>query len=311
MDCVLRKWRLSDAGDLAAALNNKKILNNLRDGLPFPYTEKDAAGFISDMLAADENDTFAFAITVDDRAIGSIGAFRQGNIHRQTAELGYYLAEEYWGKGIMTDAIRQICSLIFDTTDILRIYAEPFAYNIGSRRALEKAGFTYEGTMKYNAVKNGKVLDMTMYALTKEPYVFRKIKTHEISDALSLAWEVFSEYEAPVYSKEGTAEFHKCLHDEKYLAEIEYYGAFDGDTLIGEIGIRPEQRHICFFFVKGSYHRKGIGTKLFKLMLNDYTGQTITLNSSPYGLPFYMALGFRQTDREQTVNGIRFTPMEY
>ena len=69
----------------------------------------------------------------------------------------------------MTDAIRQICSLIFDTTDILRIYAEPFAYSIGSRRALEKAGFTYEGTMKYNAVKNGKVLDMTLYALTKEP----------------------------------------------------------------------------------------------------------------------------------------------
>ena len=311
MNCALRKWRLSDAMDLATALNNEKILNNLRDGLPFPYTEKDAEDYITAMLSADDNSTFAYAVTVDDRAVGSIGAFRQSNIHCKTAELGYYLAEEYWGKGIMTDAIRQICSLIFDTTDILRIYAEPFAYNIGSRRALEKAGFTYEGTMKYNAVKNGKVLDMTMYALTKEPYVFRKIKTHEISDALSLAWEVFSEYEAPVYPKEGTAEFHKCLHDEKYLAEIEYYGAFDGDTLIGEIGIRPEQRHICFFFVKGSYHRKGIGTKLFKLMLNDYTGQTITLNSSPYGLPFYMALGFRQTDREQTVNGIRFTPMEY
>ena len=103
----------------------------------------------------------------------------------------------------------------------------------------------------------------------------------------------------------------RTKHDEKYLSGITYYGAFDGKTLIGEIGIRPEQRHICFFFVKGSYHRKGIGTKLFKLMLNDYTGQTITLNSSPYGLPFYMALGFRQTDREQTVNGIRFTPMEY
>lgn len=311
MNCALRKWRLSDAKDLATALNNEKILNNLRDGLPFPYTEKDAEDYITAMLSADDNSTFAYAVTVDNRAVGSIGAFRQSNIHCKTAELGYYLAEEYWGKGIMTDAIRQISNLIFDTTDILRIYAEPFACNIGSRRALEKAGFTYEGTMKYNAVKNGKVLDMTMYSLTKEPYVFRKLKTHEISDALSLAWEVFSEYEAPVYPKEGTAEFHKCLHDEKYLAGIEYYGAFDGDTLIGEIGIRPEQRHICFFFVKGSYHRKGIGTKLFKLMLNDYTGQTITLNSSPYGLPFYTALGFRQTDREQTVNGISFTPMEY
>lgn len=85
MNFTLRKWRLSDAKDLAAALNNEKILNNLRDGLPFPYTERDGAEYISAMLAADENDCFAYAITVDDRAIGSIGAFRQNNIHRQTA----------------------------------------------------------------------------------------------------------------------------------------------------------------------------------------------------------------------------------
>ena len=136
MKCILRKWRLSDATDLAAALNNEKILNNLRDGLPLPYTEEDARDYILAMLSADETSTFAYAITQNDRVIGSIGAFRQSNIHRQTAELGYYLAEEYWGRGIMTDAIRLLCGIVFDTTDILRIYAEPFAYNTGSRRAL-------------------------------------------------------------------------------------------------------------------------------------------------------------------------------
>lgn len=167
MNCILRKWRLSDAKDLTAALNNKKILNNLRDGLPFPYTEQDARDYIAAMLSSDENSTFAYAIIVGDRAVGSIGAFRQGNIHRQTAELGYYLAEEYWGRGIMTEAIRQLCGIVFDTTDILRIYAEPFAYNTGSRRALEKAGFCYECIMKNNAVKNGKVLDMALYSLTR------------------------------------------------------------------------------------------------------------------------------------------------
>ena len=166
MNCMLRKWRLSDAKDLAAALNNEKILNNLRDGLPFPYTEQDARDYIAAMLASDEDSRFAYAITQNDRAIGSIGAFRQENIHRQTAELGYYLAEEYWGRGIMTEAIRQLCGIIFDTTDILRIYAEPFAYNTGSRRALEKAGFVLEGIMKNNAVKNGKVLDMALYSQT-------------------------------------------------------------------------------------------------------------------------------------------------
>ncbi|MGN0997581.1 MAG: GNAT family N-acetyltransferase [Candidatus Ventricola sp.] len=168
MSFKLRKWRLSDAGDLAAALSNEKILGNLRDGLPFPYTERDAHDYIVAMLSSDENSTFAYAITVNDRAIGSIGAFRQDNIHRQTAELGYYLAEEYWGRGIMTQAIRQLCRIIFDTTDILRIYAEPFAYNTGSRRALEKAGFCYEGAMKNGAVKNGKVVDMALYSLTRK-----------------------------------------------------------------------------------------------------------------------------------------------
>lgn len=117
------------------------------------------------MLSADENETFAFAIIADSKVIGSIGVFRQENIHRQTAELGYYIAEEYWGKGIMTEAIKQICEYVFNKSDIIRIYAEPFAYNTASCRVLEKAGFQYEGTLRSNASKNGKVIDMKMYSL--------------------------------------------------------------------------------------------------------------------------------------------------
>lgn len=167
MICRIRKWKLSDATDLAMAISNKKIQNNLRDGLPYPYTEQDGANFISDMLSADENETFAFAITIDNKVIGSIGVFRQGNVHRLTAELGYYIAEEYWGRGIMTEAVRQTCEYVFDNSDIIRIYAEPFAYNIASCRVLEKAGFQYEGTLRNNAVKNGKIIDMKMYSMLK------------------------------------------------------------------------------------------------------------------------------------------------
>lgn len=167
MNCEIRKWKLSDAKDLAAALSNKKIQDNLRGGLPYPYTEKDGEDYISVMLSADENETFAFAVTADDKAVGSIGVFRQGNIHRQTAELGYYIAEEYWGRGIMTEAVKQICKHVFDKSDIIRIYAEPFAHNAASCRVLEKAGFQYEGTLRSNAVKNGKVVDMKMYSLLK------------------------------------------------------------------------------------------------------------------------------------------------
>lgn len=167
MVCEIRKWELSDASDLAVALSNTKIQDNLRDGLPYPYTEQDGKEFISAMLSADKNDTFAFAIVVNSKVIGSIGVFRQGNIHRLTAELGYYISEEYWGKGIMTEAVKQICQYVFEKSDIVCIYAEPFAYNTASCKVLEKAGFQYEGTLRGNAIKNGKIIDMKMYSLLK------------------------------------------------------------------------------------------------------------------------------------------------
>lgn len=147
MNCTIRPWRMSDAMDLAAVLSDPAILNNLRDGLPYPYTKKDAEDYITAMLRADKSAVFAYAICLEDRAVGSIGAFRQSNIHFRTAELGYYLAREYWGRGIVTEAVRQLCEKIFAQTDILRIYAEPFSDNVGSRR----------------------VLDMALYALTRRP----------------------------------------------------------------------------------------------------------------------------------------------
>ena len=144
-----------------------------------------------------------------------------------------------------------------------------------------------------------------------EGFIVRRLSQNEIPAALELAWKVFLEYESPDYAPEGTEEFRKCLHDEEYLAGIEYYGAFDGEKLIGTIGIRADKKHICFFFVDENYHRKGIGTGMFRYLLKDYSGKTITLNSSPYGVPFYRAIGFVPTDEEKTVNGIQFTPMEY
>lgn len=312
MNCILRKWRLSDAQDLAAALNNEKIRNNLRDGLPLPYTQKDARDYITAMLSSQEDSAFAYAITVDDRAVGSIGAFRQGNIHRQTAELGYYLAEEYWGRGIMTDAIRQLCGIIFETTDILRIYAEPFAYNTGSRRALEKAGFRFEGMMKNNAVKNGKVVDMALYSLTRaaESYPVRRLSQEEIPAALELCWRVFLEFEAPEYSAEGIAAFRASLDDPQRTRQLNFYGAFDGDALVGVLCMRAPQ-HIGGFFVDAAYHRRGIGKKLFAAMRQDYAKQEFTVHSSPYAVEIYRHLGFVPTGTEQSVDGLRFTPMRY
>lgn len=164
----ITEWKEEYAADLARALNNLNVLNNLRDGLPYPYTERDAAEFIGAMLSADPNETFAFAIVYGGRCIGSISAFRQGNIHRRSAEVGYYVAEEFWGRGIATAALKELCAFVFENTDIIRLFAEPFAYNAASRRALEKAGFVEEGVLRCNAVKLGKVRDTVMYAKIKQ-----------------------------------------------------------------------------------------------------------------------------------------------
>ena len=169
MDVRIREWRIEDKAALSENLNNKKVLDNLRDGLPYPYTEKDAEEYIRAMLSSDKDKTFPFAITVDDKVIGSIGVFRCENIHFRSAEMGYYIGEKYWGNGYMTSAVQQICDYIFANTDIIRIFAEPFAHNTASCRVLEKAGFTCEGVLRSSAFKNGIIVDMKMYALVKDP----------------------------------------------------------------------------------------------------------------------------------------------
>lgn len=168
MDCTIRKWQIDDRYDLAKILNNQKIMNHLRDGLPYPYTVEDAKEYISSMLQANQEKMFAFAISVDEHVIGSISVTRLDNIHYCTGELGYYIGEDYWGKGYATSAVKQVCQYVFEHSDIIRIFAEPFAYNTASCRVLEKAGFIYEGTLHKNAIKNGQVQDMKMYALLRK-----------------------------------------------------------------------------------------------------------------------------------------------
>ena len=139
----------------------------------------------------------------------------------------------------------------------------------------------------------------------------RPLEESEIEAAHELAWKVFLEFEAPDYPPEGVEEFRLTLKNEEYLANLRYYGAFADGELAGILTIRETTNHICFFFVDKKYQRRGIGTKLFRYLLGDFPGENITLNSAPYGLPFYKKLGFVETDTEQTMNGITFTPMEY
>lgn len=167
MNPLLSPWSLSYAEDIARGLNNRAVQDNLRDGLPLPYTGRDAEDYIRQALAAPPGSQYAWAILAEGRAAGSIGIFRRENIHRRTAELGYWLAQPYWGRGIVTAAVTEACRRVFADTDLLRIFAMPYATNAASCRVLEKAGFACEGTLRKNAVKSGRVLDMKLYALVK------------------------------------------------------------------------------------------------------------------------------------------------
>lgn len=162
---MIRSWEKEDAPVLARHANNRNIWLNLRDGFPHPYSVDNANEFIANTLAK-EPETF-FAIASIKEAIGGIGFTFGQDIHRYTAELGYWLAERYWNQGIMTGAIQILTEYAFEMYDLNRIYAEPFATNPASVKVLEKAGFLYEGRLKANVYKDGKILDQFIYAMTK------------------------------------------------------------------------------------------------------------------------------------------------
>ena len=167
MDCLLGPWRREDAADIAPLANNRAVADNLRDIFPYPYTLQNAQDFVAMCMQADETACLFRTIEVDGHAVGSITVSLGTDVYRKSAELGYWLGEPYWRKGIMSRAVRQICRQAFETFDIVRIYAEPYAYNKGSRGVLEKAGFRLEGVMRDSVYKNGKVIDSCLYALLK------------------------------------------------------------------------------------------------------------------------------------------------
>lgn len=142
-------------------------------------------------------------------------------------------------------------------------------------------------------------------------YSIRKLESNETKTALNLVHKVFIEYEAPDYTDEGVEEFIKTMHDEEYLSKLCMFGAFAHEKLIGVIATRSEGTHIALFFVDSKYQGKGVGRSLFQKVSADCDSNRITVNSSPYAVPIYKKLGFTETDTEQTVNGLRFTPMEY
>ena len=168
-DIVLRTWSYNDAEQLSVIADNKRIADNLRDGFPNPYSLSDAINWLNSIIPLNNPPRF-FAITIEESLIGSIGIVTKTDIYRKNVEIGYFLAEEFWSRGIATKAIKVVTSYAFREFDIIRVYAEPFADNRASIKALEKAGFNREAYFSKNVIKNGIVKDSCIYSVLRENF---------------------------------------------------------------------------------------------------------------------------------------------
>jgi RimJ/RimL family protein N-acetyltransferase len=163
---LIREWQESDAEELAAQANDRRVWLGLRDAFPNPYGIEDARSFIA--KASGMMPKSYFAIEVDGRLAGGIGYTPHADVERIGAEVGYWLGHEFWGRGIATEALRLLTERAFRTNAVLRrLYAVPYSSNPASARVLEKAGYTLEGTLRQSVIKNGHILDQWMYAILR------------------------------------------------------------------------------------------------------------------------------------------------
>lgn len=163
---ILREWKLSDKESLAKNANNINIWNNVRDHFPHPYMVEDAEQFIN-MVLSKEPPRIDFAIEIDGKVVGGIGIVLNSDVERISAEIGYWLGEEYWNRGIMTDVVKEMVDYTFSHLPIRKLYASVFDFNKASQRVLEKAGFEKEGVLRQAAIKNGQIIDFHYYGLIK------------------------------------------------------------------------------------------------------------------------------------------------
>jgi RimJ/RimL family protein N-acetyltransferase len=162
----LRKLETSDKSVIAKLLNNKKIWNNLTNKIPYPYTERDAEIFLK-FIERDKHHK-AFAIELNREFCGIIGLIKQQDVREKSAELGYWIGEPFWNKGITTEAVKLITEYGFSNLNIIRIYSTVFEYNIASMKVLEKNGYKKEGIFKKAIFKNNKIWDEHRYFKLKD-----------------------------------------------------------------------------------------------------------------------------------------------
>ena len=312
----LREWQLSDVASLANNANNINIWNNLRDYFPHPYSEKDGIQFI-EMVLAKPKPAVDFAIVIDEKAVGGVGIVLQKDVERIGAEIGYWLSEDYWGRGIMTNAVKQMVTYIFTNfPDLHKIYATPFDFNIASQKVLQKVGFEREAILKQAAIKNKKVIDLHYYSLLKSQWI--KFVKHQFfhKDNYSVLEDLL--YEA-IFLPEGAQPLPRdVIKMPEVYNYIDDFGNKNGDfcilatlydKIIGGVWVRiladeikgygnidPETPEFAISVSK-EYRNLGIGTGLMLQMIDflynqEYKQVSLSVQKENYAVKMYKKLGF-------------------
>jgi len=165
-NCKVRSWHPNDVESLARHANNRKIWLNLRDRFPFPYTKANAKDWIQSALSVTPETNFAMDVAGE--AVGGIGFELKTDVERYSAEVGYWLGEEFWSRGICTAALKAATQYALERYHLNRIFAVPFSENLASIRVLEKGGYHRECLMKRSAFKDGRFLDQVLYTYVLE-----------------------------------------------------------------------------------------------------------------------------------------------
>lgn len=307
----LRPWQAEDAQHIAVFANNPKIAKNLRNAFPSPYGMEDAKWYIARCTEAGAERQLHRAIEVDNKAVGSIGIILGEDVYEKSAEIGYWLAEPYWGRGIMTRAVRELSELAFSQYDIVRIHAEVFADNLSSCRVLERAGYTFEGAKRSAIYKNGAIQDSHTFALVREKF---QAPARHVNASIELAFDalddaraLFEEYahmlDIMVYFETFDEELSSLPGEYAPPQGRLLVARWEGEA-IGCVALRPLTKGRCELkrlYVKPAFRGMHVGRRLTERAIQGakdigYTQMLLdTLDMLQDSIALFHKLGFAET----------------
>lgn len=297
----IRRWSAEDAVALVKYLNNKKIWDNCRDGLPYPYTGEDARQFLG--FVAEQEIQADYCIEINGEAAGNISFTRCADVERFNSELGYWLAEPYWSMGIMTDALRETIVNYFSNTDVIRVYANVYAGNVASMRVLEKAGFRKCGVSRSACFKNGRFMDCHRYELLKEDidkrkYILRPLSEQDVPQMQELFHDTVINVNSRDYTEDEVRDWASCGTPARWkelLSKHVYIGAFDAAGSLLGFSSMHQDGYMHSLFVHKDWQGKGVATCLMyeaEQIARRFGVSEITSDVSLTARPFFEKKGY-------------------